>query len=204
MTAAHEAPLTLTAEEASIRQSVRTWLLVSFVLFLLTIGAWIGFTTIGGIFFTISDAVALLLGVAMLPVAVGLDTLFRPDQPGLAKPTRWVGLTSMVMIAVGSIVILTSEVSHEFVPAGGGLGMQILGFALMGVWLLMIGILSGRTDVFSRRSELAAKAVAFGFLLGSLGSPFGPDNIVVYLGGMVGLIAWIVWAMSSRADLDGP
>jgi hypothetical protein len=80
--------------------------------------------------------------------------------------------------------------------------MQILGFALMGVWLLMIGILSGRTDVFSRRSELAAKAVAFGFLLGSLGSPFGPDNIVVYLGGMVGLIAWIVWAISSRADLN--
>ena len=39
MTAAHDAPLTLTAEEASTRQSVRTWLLVSFVLFLLTIGA---------------------------------------------------------------------------------------------------------------------------------------------------------------------
>lgn len=79
--------------------------------------------------------------------------------------------------------------------------MQIAGFALMGVWLLMIGILSGRSDIFSRRTELAAKAVAIGFLLGSLGSPFGPDNIVVYLGGAIGLVAWIVWSLSSRADL---
>ena len=201
MTSAHEAPLTLSSEEASTRQSVRTWLLVSFVLFLMTIGAWIGFTTIGGIFFTISDAVALLLGAAMVPVVVGMDTLFRPDDPELSKRTRRVGLVAMVLIAVGSIVILTSEVSHEFVPAGGGLGMQIAGFAVMGVWLLMIGVLSGRTDVFSRRSELAAKAVAVGFLIGSLGSPFGPDNIVVYLGGTIGLIAWIGWAISSRADL---
>ena len=201
MTAAHDAPLTLTAEEASTRQSVRTWLLVSFVLFLLTIGAWIGFTTVGGIFFTISDAVALSLGASMVPVVVGMDTLFRPDEPDLSKRARWVGFVAMVLIAVGSIVILTSEVSHEFVPAGGGLGMQILGFALGGVWLLMIGILSGRTDLFSRRTELSAKAVAVGFLLGSLGSPFGPDNVVVVLGGGIGLIAWIVWTLSSRADL---
>lgn len=65
----------------------------------------------------------------------------------------------------------------------------------------MIGILAGRSDVFSRRTELAAKAVAVGFLFGSLGSPFGPDNFVVYIGATVGLVSYVVWMISIRVDL---
>ncbi|MGI9609182.1 MAG: hypothetical protein ACR2NL_02705 [Acidimicrobiia bacterium] len=199
----HEAAVPISGDEASSRQSVRTWILVSFALFVVEIGAWIGFVTVGGVFFTISDAVSLLLGASLIPVVLGLDSIFKEDEPRLARSAKWVGLAAMTLISVGSIVILTSEVSHEFVPAGGGLSMQIAGFALFGVWLLLVGILSGRTETFGRRSEFAAKAVAAGFFLGSLGSPFGPDNVVTILGGVIGLSAYVVWVFSTRADLAG-
>lgn len=201
MTTAHEAAIPLTSEQESAKQNVRVWITVSFVLFVLNIIAYVGFITAGGVFFTISDTAALLFSISMIPVVVGIDTLLAPSQERLARRTKWVGLVAMTMIAAGSIVILTSEVSHEFVPAGGGLTGQIVGFALMGVWLLMVGILAGRTAVLSRRTELAAKAVAAGFLFGTLGSPFGPDNIVVYIGAGVGLVSYLVWMISTRSDL---
>jgi hypothetical protein len=202
MTTAHESAIFLTSEQESASRNVRTWVTVSFVLFVLNLVAYVGFMTTGGVFFTISDAAALFFGASMIPVVIGLDTMFSHEQPSLSRRTKWVGLTAMTLIAAGSLVILTSEVSHEFVPAGGGLTGQIIGFALFGFWLLMIGILAGRTTMFSRRTEWAAKGVAAGFLFGSLGSPFGPDNFVVYIGATVGLVSYLVWMISTRIDLN--
>lgn len=62
----------------------------------------------------------------MIPVMVGFDTVLRPLVGKVSRTAKWVGVTGMVIAGVGAIVLLTSEVSHEFVPAQGGLGMQFI------------------------------------------------------------------------------
>lgn len=191
----------MTGSFAGIREKIRTWSLISLVAFILSLVAYVGFTTVGGIWFTISDALALGLAGAMMPVITGLDALLRPNVGNVSRTARAVGLTGMTIIIIGSIVLLTSEVSHEFVPAGGGLGMQFVGFGLEGVWFLFLARIAGRGGLFSRRLTGMTYLVGAGFVVGVVGSPMGPAHPLVMVGMMVAFMGFIAWVVMLRRGL---
>jgi hypothetical protein len=186
---------------AGTREHVRTWSLITLVAFILSLVAYVGFTTVGGIWFTISDALAIGLAGAMMPVMAGLDVLLRPVVGNVSRTARWLGLTGMTIVIIGSIVLLTSEVSHEFVPAGGGLGMQFIGFGLEGVWFLILARIAGRAGLFSGRLVNVTYLVGAGFVVGSVGSPIGPEHPLVMVGMTVAFIGVIAWVVMLRREL---
>lgn len=180
---------------------VRTWSMVALVVFVLSLVAYAGFTTVGGIWFTISDALALALAAAMIPVVIGLDALARPAVGDISRIARWVGLAAMTIVIIGSIVLLTSEVSHEFVPAGGGLGMQFVGFGLEGVWFLMLARIGDRAGLFGRRLTRVTYLVGAGFVVGAVGGPMGPGSPLVMVGMTLAFIGFIVWVLMVRREM---
>lgn len=203
MTAA-EGAVTIAAPTDKTRESIRTWALVALVLYLISGVAFAGFSAAGGIWYTISDAVGLLLGVALMVLVIGFDDLFRPLAGSRSRTARWVGVVAMGLGIVGSIVLLTSEVSHEFVPAEGGLGMQFAGWALLGVWFLMIAPMGTGTGLFSRRWAWAAVIAGAGSVVAMAATiPLGPDSLAVSTGFSVTFIAIVFWVVWTRSELKG-
>lgn len=188
---------------SGVRETVRTWTLVALVMFLFNLVAYAGFSIAGGVWFTVSDALGLALAASMVPVMVGVDRLIRPAVGQISRAARTVGVTGMVVVMVGSIVLLTSEVSHEFVPAGGGLGMQFVGFGLEGVWFLLMGRLAPRAGIYSERLAAVCYITGGGFLLGATGAAFGPDSIGVMVGMTLSLFGFVTWAVLSRRQMAG-
>lgn len=186
---------------AGSREQIRTWSLIALVVFVLSLVAYVGFTTVGGIWFTISDALALALAAAMIPVVIGFDALTRPIVGDISRMARWVGLAAMTIVIIGSIVLLTSEVSHEFVPAGGGLGMQFVGFGLEGVWFLMLARIGARAGLFSRRLTRVTYLAGAGFVVGALGAPMGSDSPLVMIGMTLAFIGFIAWVVMLRPEM---
>jgi FtsH-binding integral membrane protein len=197
-----ETAVPIPAETAKNREAIRTWALVSLVLYLMSGVAFAGFTTSGGIWYTISDAVGLLLAVALLLVVLSFDALFRPAMGAMSRTARWIGVFAMGLAAAGSIVLLTSEVSHEFVPGEGGLGMQFVGWGLLGVWFLMIGVMGDRTARFSGRWKWAAYAAGVGSIVAMVATiPLGADSIAVSVGFTVAFVAIVLWVVWTRREL---
>ena len=186
------------------QQIIRSWTLIALIMFGLSIVFWIGFTTVGGIFFTLSDGIALFLGGSMIPVMRAFDRLLRPSQGGLSSAAKLVGVTGMVLAMAGSVVLLTSEVTHEFIPASGGLGMQFVGFGLEGIWLLLLGYMAGQSGLFSKRLEMTAYLAGSGFLLGGAGAVTGPESLPVAVGGLLSLIGFTLWVLYIRKELATP
>jgi len=201
MTTAESASVANSSESATTRQRIRFWALLALIAFLGSIIAFVGFVTAGGVWFTISDALGLIQAITIVPLILGLDQLLNTEETSLARVGKWLGLTGCFLVGVGSIVLLTSDVSHQFVPAGGGLGMQFVGFGLIGGWFLAQGVISRRTGFLGRRTTWSALAVGVGFVIGILGAPFGPESIATSLGGSIALIGFIVWTISIRSEM---
>lgn len=191
------------AAGTGVRDSIRTWTAVALAMFVLSLVAFVGFTTSGGVWFVVSDALGLALAVSMIPVMVGMDQLLRPTVGNSSRIARLVGITGMVVAIAGSLVLLTSEVSHEFIPAGGGLGMQFVGFGLEGVWFLMLGRIATRAGLYSDRLGTIAYVTGAGFLIGATGAALGPESIGVMVGMTVSFFGFIAWALISRRQLAG-
>ncbi len=188
---------------SGVSETVRTWTLVALVMFLLNLVAYAGFSVAGGVWFTVSDALGFGLAASMVPVMVGMDRMVRPKVGDASQTARIIGVTGMIVAMVGSIVLLTSEVSHEFVPAGGGLGMQFVGFGLEGVWFLLVGRLASRAGIYSSRLATVCYITGAGFLVGATGAAFGPDSIGVMVGMTLSFFGFIAWAVMSRRQIDG-
>lgn len=191
------------AVATGVTGTVRTWTLVALVMFLLNLGAYAGFSIAGGVWFTVSDALGFVLAASMVPVMLGMDRLVRPAAGDASRVARIIGVAGMGIAMAGSIVLLTSEVSHEFVPAGGGLGMQFVGFGLEGVWFLLMGHLASRAGVYSRQLATVCYVTGTGFLLGSSGAAFGPDSVGVMVGMAFSFFGFIAWAVMSRRQIGG-
>lgn len=193
-----------TSVPATVRDSIRTWALTALILYLISGVAFAGFSAAGGIWFTISDAVGLLLAVALMVLVVRFDDLFRPSMGSMSRTARWIGVIAMGLGIAGSIVLLTSEVSHEFVPAGGGLGMQFVGWGLLGVWFLMIAAMGMRTGLFSSRWAWAARVAGVGSVVAMVATiPLGPDSPAVSIGFTVTFVAIVLWVIWTRKELRG-
>jgi len=195
----------ISATATNTRESLRTWALVSLVLYLISGVAFAGFSSFGGVWFTISDAVGLLLGIALMVVVIQFDNLFRSEFGSYSRTSRWIGVFAMGLGIAGSIVLLTSQVSHEFVPAEGGLGMQFVGWGLLGIWFLMLASMGSRSGLFSQRWTWAARLTGGGSVVAmALTLPLGPDSPVVSIGFALTFVAIIFWVVWTRKELRVP
>lgn len=185
------------------RQSIRLWTALSLATFLLSLVLWVGFMTAGGVFFVLSDAVALLMAATMIPVMVGYDRIFRPGFGTRSAVSRWVGVVGMTVAAVGSLVLLTAEVTHEYVAGIDGLGLQLIGFGLEGVWFLLVPGMARSAGIYDQRLVYACYATGVGFLMAVPGSVIGPDSLLVTAGGALSLVGFLLWALWSRRALQG-
>lgn len=184
------------------KESIRNWSLIALVLYILSGVAFAGFSAVGGIWFTISDAVGLLLAVSLMVLVIRFDDLFRPLVGSISRTARWFGVVGMALAIAGSIVLLTSDVSHEFIPGEGGLGMQFVGWGLLGVWFILLALMSGRTGSFSSRWNKAAYIAGVGSVVAMvLTLPLGPASAVVSIGFTVTFIAIIFWVVWTRKEL---
>lgn len=193
-------------EHTETTRSIRFWTALGLATFILSILLWVGFTTIGGVFFTLSDGVALLMATAMIPVMVGYDRILWPRFGVRSTISRWIGVVGMVIAAAGSVVLLTGEVSHEFVQGVDGLGMQLIGFGIEGLWFILLAAMAGGFALYDRRLVIATYITGIGFLLGAPGAVLGPESALVITGGAISFIGFTLWAIWSRRVLaeEGP
>ena len=185
---------------------IRTWALVALFLYLVSGAAFVGFLSVGGIWATISDSVGLFLAISLMMLVIAFDELLRPITGSVSNVARWIGLVGTGLAAAGSIVLLTSEVSHEFIPGEGGLGMQFVGYGLHGVWFLLLAAMTRKEPMFSARWRLAAFLAGVGSVVAMLATiPLGADSMIVSSGfglTFIAIIAWVIW---TRSELNpGP
>ena len=188
--------------QVSLRVSLRNWALIALILYVVSGVAFAGFSAVGGIWFTISDAVGLLLAISLMVLVIKFDDLFRPLVGMISRTARWIGVVAMGLGIAGSIVLLSSQTGHEFVPAEGGLGVQFFGWGLFGVWFLMIAAMADRSGAFSRRWIWAARVAGAGSVIAMLATiPLGPESPAVSLGFTVSFVAIILWVIWTRREL---
>lgn len=202
MTTADTTPTTAATGTSSIRESIRMWALVALVLYIISGVAYAGFTSAGGIWFVISDSIGLLLSAALLALVIRFDDLFRPHVGRMSLIARWVGAVAMILAIAGSIVLISFETGHEFIPGGGGLGMQFAGWGLLGVWFVLLARMNQTLGVFDRRWERAAQVAGWGSIVAMVATiPLGPESPAVSIGFTVTFIAIIFWVVWTRRQL---
>lgn len=173
--------------------AVGAWAWASLAVMLASIAVWPAFVAWGGIWFTISDSIGLVFASVTVPLIVGLDRWFAASSPTLARVARWVGLTGMVLIAAGSALLVAGQVNHEFQPAQGGLGVQIAGYGLWGVWLLLTAELSRRVGTLGRWVGRAGYSIGVAIVIGMVGASQGPGHPVTIAAGIVLTVGLVVW-----------
>lgn len=199
-TAEVAASVSATTKETS--ESIRTWALVALALYLVNGVAFAGFSAVGGIWYTISDAAGLLLAISIMVLVVRFDDLFRTEVGSISRTARWIGVAAMSLGVLGSLVLLTSQVSHAFIPPAVGLGMQFAGWGLLGVWFILMGVMATRSGRFSDRWVKVAYFAGAGSVVAMSASiPLGPDSPVVSVGFTVAFLSIILWVVRTRKEL---
>ena len=200
MTAAEHTPAVVV--DTSLSERIRTWALVALVLYVINMALFVAFSIAGGIWFTVSDVFGLLLALNLMILVLRFDDLFRPTIGNASRTARWIGIAGMGIAMAGSIVLLSSQAGHDFVPGGGGLGMQFFGWGLLGFWFLMISSFAGRAGLFSGGWAWAARIAGAGSIVAMLlVIPFGPDSIIASSFFGIAFIAIVLWVIWTRRDL---
>ncbi len=148
------------------------------------------FFSIGGPFGKINDISSVVQVLFMLPVALVLYRLFRPNTQTLSLLAAAVGIAGVMVAVVGQGLlvfgVITYQQSLTFFPAGGAIG----------VWLLLANYLALTNRKLPQGlawSGLVAGAgyivTVVGFLLG------GQQNPLFYAGGLVLVISYPIWAI---------
>ena len=188
--------------DASLSERIRTWALVALVLYVINMALFVAVSTVGGIWFTVSDVFGLLLAVNLMILVMRFDDLFRPGIGNASRTARWIGIVGMGIAIAGSIILLSSQAGHEFVPGGGGLGMQFVGWGLLGVWFLMISSFARRAELFSTSWAWAARIAGASSVAAMLMViPFGPDSLIAASAFGIAFIAIVFWVVFTRRDL---
>lgn len=171
----------------------------------LTIPPGIGFFVYGGVFGPLSDAGALLVGLLLAPLVWSLYVLYGE---GLGNGAVFgLGVTAVGGICLGSsglVIMYLLSLSPE-VYGVTLLGVQFLGWILLGFWLFAVGLLGRRTDAVRPRTTwtgiIAGIAIAgvIATLVYSYAS--GSFSLLVPLCMLVFTIAFLLWAAWIGGDL---
>ncbi|MEZ5116196.1 MAG: hemerythrin domain-containing protein [Candidatus Nanopelagicales bacterium] len=135
-----------------------------------------------GAWATLSDLATLLFALAMLPVVLAV------------RSARFLGLAGLAAVGVGAVGLLADDSGLVDLPGGGGLLLQLAGFAVLGAWLLVVGVRTLRRNG-DRALGVLATTGGGGYLLGTLGSvpgAFGhPAFLAAFAAAVVGLVGYL-------------
>lgn len=150
------------------------------------------FIAAGEPFATLANAMGVLLGLAVLPVARGTDLVFRPRYPWRSPVFLGLGLLGGVAIALSSLGLLLG-MSLE-----GPVDLEVagtVGSGILGIWLLGVNIMSLPGRVFGWRLVGLGLMAGVGYVVLTMGGLlYGSQNPLAAGGGLVAVVAYTIWA----------
>jgi hypothetical protein len=143
----------------------------------------------------LSDAAALLFGLSLVPVVVGVsDELDRGDER-LSRTDRVVGLIAAGCVGAGAAWLLVAAFGLLPVEGWAGLLVQLIGMTLVGVWLLLVGTRTLRTGRWSRVVGWAAVISGAGYTAGGVVAGLqlfeSPLFVLAYAAALGGFLTWL-------------
>lgn len=178
----------------------------------ITIPLGVGFFLYEGIFALLSDAGAFTVGLFLAPL---VWSLYRLTQ-GIPLDTGvfGIGVVSVAGICLGSLGLVVMNGS-SLIPAdygAGVLGIQFLGWILLGSWLLGVGLLGRRTAWISARTSVTGivsgvgivgvmVALIYSYAVGSFTVLF-PVFAIVFGVGFLLFLLLVGGELRSRAHSD--
>ncbi len=157
---------------------------------IVTLVAAILFFSVGQPFGTISDASSVLQVLFMVPLAIALYRLLPANMrtPGLLAAA--LGILGMLVIAVGQSLLVVGRINFQqslkFFPAA----------VAIGIWLLGISYLALAGELWPRGLAWASLLAGAGYVLTVVGFLIGgQQNPLYYLGSLVLLISFPIWAI---------
>jgi hypothetical protein len=119
----------------------------------------IGATSQGLVFGWINDVSAIVWGLLMLPLAVGLHVLLRPNAPTLSGLAMFIGIGAILAIIVLQSLLVVGVMTFEH-----QVGLVSIAFLFLAVWFLTTGYLGSSSGVLPhglRMGILAATYVGY-------------------------------------------
>ena len=172
---------------------------------LLTIPFGVGFFLYGGVFALLSDATAFLVGLVLAPIVWGLYLLNRDDP--LNRTVFVIGVIAVAGICIGGLGLTILNLQQVDAGTSGEtlLGIQFVGWLLLGGWLLGTGILSRRTGSLSERTSWTAIVAGIGSagVIVSLVYSYavGDFTVLFPLFAVVFVLGFLVWAFWLGGEL---
>lgn len=171
----------------------------------LTIPPGIGFFLYGGVFGPLSDVGALLVGLLLAPLVWSIYLLYGDaDHNGALFG---LGGLAVAGICVGSFGLVARSLLAIFseLYASTLLGVQFLGWILLGFWLLGIGLRAQRIDAVSKRTAWTAIIAGIG-IVGVIVTlaysyAFGSFTLLAPLFMLVFIVGFLLWAFWIGGDL---
>lgn len=167
---------------------------------ILAVALGIGYFTYGGVFGPLSDAGGLLVAVFLAPLVWSMFLLYQGER--YTRGVSLLGAAAILGIGLGSIGLILGSMlpSIQAILGGGFLGIQFIGWLLLGGWMLGVGAIGLRTDTVPRRVSWAATVAGVGtaggmvtlvysYAVGSFTLLF-PAFMGLYL---VGFVVWAFW-----------
>jgi hypothetical protein len=136
----------------------------------------------GGAWGRFNDAASVVLLLAMIPVALVVGTIESERESTVAVAIAAVGIGAMVVVALLQALLVAGRVTYEGTKAG-----VLGGGAVIGVWYILAGWLTGGTVLDGRLRWLAILAgigyiaIGYGFLAGNERHPLSVAGGIVLL-----------------------
>jgi len=189
-----------------VNKSLRVWLLLNAVAYIMGAVTGIGYFTIGGIMAPVSDFMAIIIGLTFIPVTLLVARIFSVVDLSVAEFSRFMGLMGHIIFALSGLALVISYFSSSWFPEAPSFGKQafaaqLVGIFLEGIWLFLLARLS-------RQAGLKTRFMVYLILAGAGNVLFVAGTAMrmpVVAGGMafVGFIAYILWAFGFRKSLKG-
>ncbi len=117
------------------------------------------FFTFGGIFGTFNDIVVIIQHLLMMPIAITLWRLSRPDRSTLSFAALLIGMAGMIAVVLLQLLLVTGNL-----PFSQQIGMVIIAFLVVLVWFIINQYLGPNTDILPRSMLLTVLAgLCFGY-----------------------------------------
>ncbi|MBI5824136.1 MAG: hypothetical protein HZB18_08930 [Chloroflexi bacterium] len=146
------------------------------------------FFSIGDPFGKINDVCSVVIGLTAIVILFALYQLHRSAAPTI----------SLIIFLVGALAMLAAAVVQTLLVINGtNFGMIVtISFGVFGASLIGFGFLTLVNQILPRRLSWWGIAAGIGYVLVITGFILGGENHpLTYLGGLVAVVAYSVWAI---------
>jgi hypothetical protein len=147
----------------------------------------------------LENLTTIALALAMVPLALALYQLYRKSWPGLILAATLIGVVAMLTAAGAKLLVFIDTMS----PDGVARLLANLTFALIGIWLIVVGYLGWLSRIPSTGLSSAAVVAGVGqtltttgFLITGPPSLSGDPPLWALVGGAMTIVAYPIWAIS--------